>query len=127
MTFEKFIPPRKKKAPYVSLKRTGTITFDAAAVEAFGLLEVPGVALFFDPDRRLVGVQVMPDLKEEGTHKLTHRKRVSSVRARAFFECFGIQLIRTCRLPVTREPESGLIVLDLADTGMRPGRRRHQS
>ncbi len=124
MVFEKFIPPRKVKAPQVSLKRTGTISFDAASVEAFGLAGVPGVALYYDPDRKLIGVKVVTDLREEGALKLTHRKRVSSVRARLFFESYNIPLAQTRRVAVTREPDSDMIVLDLSDTRRRPVQRK---
>jgi hypothetical protein len=124
VVFEKFIPPQKTKTPRVSIKRTGTIAFDATAVVAFGLAGVPGVALYFDPTRKLIGVKAMANLKEEGALRLTHRKRVSSVRARLFFESYGIPLLETYRLVATLERESGMIVLDLSDVKRRPGRRK---
>jgi hypothetical protein len=123
VAFEKFIPPRKKKAPKVSVKRTGSIAFDPAAVEAFGLAKVSAVTLHFDPARKLLGVQVA-ETKEEGAHRLTHRQRVSSVRAKAFFDAYGIPLDQTRQLALSKEREAGMTIFDLSDVKRRPGRRK---
>ena len=123
MAFEKFIPPRKKKAPKVSVKRTGSIAFDPAAVEAYGLAKVGAVTLHFDSTRKLLGIQAA-ETKEEGAHKLVHRQRVSSVRAKVFFDAYGIPLEQTRQLMVSKERESGMIVFDLSDVKRRPGRRK---
>jgi hypothetical protein len=120
LVFEKFIPPRKTRAPQVSLKRTGTITFDATAVEAFSLAKISAVSLYFDPSRSLAGVKAAADPREEGALRLTHRKRVSSVRARQFFEVYGIPLTQNRTLPATYDRDDDMIVLDLAEV------RRHQ-
>src|SRR5208337_673839 len=105
MSFEKFVPPRKQKPPQVSIKRTGTITFDNALAGAFGLGRASHVILYFDAGKKLIGVKAAHDGREEGAMKLSHRKRVSSVRARAFFETFGIRLDRISRCPVSQEKE----------------------
>jgi hypothetical protein len=123
VAFEKFIPPRKKKAPKVSVKRTGSIAFDSAAVESFGLAKVGAVTLHFDSSRKLLGIKVA-EAKEEGAHKLLHRQRVSSVRAKVFFEAYGIPLEQTRLLTVSKEREAGMIVFDLSDVKRRPGRRK---
>jgi hypothetical protein len=122
VVFEKFIPPRKKRPAQVSLKRTGTITFDATAVEAFGLAEVSAVSLYFDPSRILAGVRAAADPREEGALRLTHRKRVSSVRAKQFFDAYGLPLTQTRRLPATLDREDGMIVLDLSELRQQPER-----
>ncbi len=123
MAFEKFVPPRKQRLPQVSIKRTGTITFDKPFAASFGLDKAGYVTLHFDATRKLVAVKPA-DAKEEGAMKLSHRKRVSSVRARAFFEWAAIRLERTSRYPVAHEKDGGMVVIDLAEVKRRPGRRR---
>lgn len=126
MAFEKFVPPRKQRPPQVSIKRTGTISFDIASVAAFGLDKATHVTLYFDAVRKLVGVKPISDAKEEGAIRLSHRKRVSSLRARPFFEVFGITLEATSRFPVTLDKESGMAVIELGEVKRRRGRRRRQ-
>lgn len=126
MPFEKFVPPRKQRPPQVSIKRTGTISFDTSSAAAFGLDKVGHVTLYFDPARKLVGVKGTTDPKEEGAIKLSHRKRVSSVRAHPFFENYGIPLERTARFPLTADRESGMAVIELGEVKRKRGPRKRQ-
>ena len=124
MVFEKFIPPRKQKPPQVSIKRTGTITLDNALADDVGLADVSHVTLYFDTAKKLVGVKPAQDSKEEGAMKLSHRKRVSSVRARAFFETYGGKLERTNRCDVSLDGHGDMVVIDLGEVKRRRGPRR---
>ncbi len=124
MAFEKFVPPRKAKPDQVSIKRAGTIAFDTALAGAFGLTKVSHAILFFDPGRKLIGVKPTRNPKDEGAMKLTHRKRVTSLRARAFFETYGIRIDRVARYPVKREKDSGMAVISLGDLKRRRGPRK---
>jgi len=123
MAFERFVPPRKQKPFMVSIKRTGTLSFDKAVVEAFGLSAASHVALFFDIGRKLIGIRPA-EPKEEGALKLSHRARVSSVRARIFFDTYAIALEQTRRFTVARDDAEGLIVVDISDVKRKPGRRK---
>jgi len=127
MAFEKFVPPRKAKPPQVSIKRTGTITFDNSLAAVYGLAKVSHAILYFDPARKLVGVKPVRDPKDEGAMKISHRKRVSSLRARAFFEVYGIKLERTAHYPVKHDREAGMAVVDLSDLKRRRGPRKRRA
>ena len=124
MPFEKFIPPYSQKPPQVSIKKTGTITFYKAWMAAHGLGKASHVVLFFDPARKLVGVKAVRDTTDAGALKLTHRKLVSSVRARLFFEKDRIKLDRTRRYPVSHDKSKGMAVIDLRGVKRRSGRRK---
>ena len=126
MAFEKFVPPRKPKPTQVSIKRTGTITFDNALAATYVFTKVSHAILYFDPAKKLVGVRPALDPKDEGAMKLSHRKRVSSLRARAFFEMYGITLDRTAHHPVRYDKESGMAVVDLGDVKRRRGPRKRK-
>ncbi len=126
MAFEKFVPPRKPKPPQVSLKRTGTITFDNAFAGTFGLAKASHAIIYFDPTRKLVGVKPARDPKDEGAMRISHRKRVCSLRARSFFEVYGITLDRTAHYPVKLDKDGAMALVDLADAKRRRGPRKRR-
>jgi hypothetical protein len=126
MPFEKFVPPRREKSFQVSIKRTGTISFDKSYATTAGLAKASHVILYFDPSKKLVGVKAARDAKEDGALKLSHRQRVSSVRARSFFDHYGIALERTLRFPVRHDDEAGMAVIELSDVKRRRGPRKRR-
>jgi len=126
MAFEKFLPPRKVKPPQVSIKRTGTITFDNALAATYGLAKASHAILYFDSAKKLVGVRPARGPKDEGAMKISHRKRVSSVRARSFFEVYGIRLDRTAHYPVRMDEKSGMAVVPIGDLKRRRGPRKRR-
>ena len=79
MAFEKFVPPRKPKPPQVSIKRTGTITFDNALAATYGFTKVSHAILYFDPAKKLVGVRPALDPKARGIACNNRNGRVSVV------------------------------------------------
>lgn len=124
MPFEKFIPARKQKPPQASLKRTGTISLDIGFTRQFGLAEARAVTLYFEAQKRLIGIR-SADPKEEGAMRLSHRSRVASVRARPFFQAYGITLEKTTHVPLSFDEAEGMIVIPLPSGGRRPrGRPR---
>ena len=124
MGFEKFVPPRRQRPPQVSIKKTGTVTFDMSWVTAHGLDKVNHVILYFDPAHKLLGVRPAADAKEDGALRLSHRKRVSSVRARQLFEAYGLKLDRTAKFPVSFDPDQGMAVVSLEEVKRRRGPRK---
>lgn len=124
MGFEKFVPPRRQRPPQVSIKKTGTITFDMSWISTHAFDKVNYVTLYFDPAHKLLGVRPTNDAKEEGALRLSHRKRVSSVRARLLFEAYGLKLERTARFPVRFDEEEGMAVVSLEEVKRRRGPRK---
>jgi len=113
MPFEKFIPPRRQRATPVSIKRTGSIAIDLVFADEVGLTNVSHVTLHFDRAHRIIGLKGANDGKDEGAVKLSHRKRVCSVRARAFFAAFEIGLERTQRFAAHLDPATGMVFVEL--------------
>lgn len=109
MPFQKFVPAQQKKTPEASIKRTGTISLDIAFVREVGLGEARFVTLYFDPQKRLIGIRAA-DQKEEGAMRLSHRTRVASVRARPLFQAFNITLEETSRVPMAFDEGEGMVV-----------------
>jgi hypothetical protein len=126
MSFEKYVPLRTQRAAQVSIKKTGTISLDSAFARAFGFQKVNYVTLHFDAARKLVGVKPEANSKEEGAIKLSHRTRVSSVRARAFFEAFGMKIESTMRYPIAFDPDDSMAVIALEGMKRKRGPRPKQ-
>lgn len=126
MSFEKFVPPKKKRADEVSIKATGTISIPSSFVAEHGFADMHFATLFFDKERKLVGVKPTANAREDGAITLSHRRRVASLRARAFFEHYGIPLAGTKRFPVTFDAELGMAVIPLGEIKRRPGRRKQR-
>jgi CubicO group peptidase (beta-lactamase class C family) len=112
MPFEKFIPSRKQRPPQASVKRTGTISIDLGFAQSVGLDKARFVTLYFDPGKRVIGLKPA-EPKEEGTIRLSHRKRVSSVRAKPLFEAYGISLEQTTRVPVSFDENLQMVLVPL--------------
>ncbi len=122
MAFEKFVPPSRPRTTQVSIKRAGTISFDRSAAIAFRLDRASHATLHFDAGHKLIGVKPAA-AGEEGALRLSHRKRVSSLRAKAFFEFYGIELTVTRRYAITIDKDTGLAVIPLGSVKRRRGPR----
>jgi len=125
VTFEKFVPPSRPRTTQVSIKRAGTISFDRAAAIACGLDRATHATLHFDPAHKLIGVKPA-GAGEDGALRLSHRTRVSSLRARAFFEFYGIELTVTRRYAITFDSAAGMAVIPLGAVKRRRGPRPKQ-
>lgn len=122
MAFEKYVPPSRPRTTQVSIKRAGTISFDRAAAVACGLDRASHATLHFDPLHKLIGVRPAA-AGEEGALRLSHRTRVSSLRARAFFDFYGIELTVTRRFAITIDTATGMAVIPLGPVKRRRGPR----
>jgi hypothetical protein len=128
MAFEKFVPEQTMSSkPKVTIRPTGLISFDAAAVEAFGLEKSTHAVLFFDKAKKLVGVQ-LSKAGDEGAFKLSKRRRSVSLKAPDFFSKYALALGEAQRFNVARDDQSGLLLISLKSVQRRrgrPPRRRH--
>lgn len=126
MSFEKFVPPKQKRAPQAAIKATGTISIPRDFAAEYHFADAAAATLHFDKERKLVGVQPTGNVREPGAFKLSHRQRVASVRARAFFEHYGIPLAGTKHFPLSFDPEAGMAIIALGELKRRPGRRKQR-
>ena len=124
MAFEKFIPPQTSGArPRATIRPSGLISFDAAAVESYGLQSASYAVLFFDKTRKMVGVKVSADSNEEGTLKLSRRRRSVSLKAPQFFDLYGLSFEEAQRFDVGRDADSKMLTISLKNVQRRRGRR----
>lgn len=124
MGFEKFIPPKDAGVrPKVTIRPTGLISFDAAAVDAFDLGKVSHAVLFFDRARKIVGVQPTKDGKADGAYKLSRRRRSVSLKAPQFFETYALTIDQAQRFDVSYSDGDDMLLINLKTVQRRRGRR----
>ncbi len=124
MAFEKFIPPQSSGVrPRATIRSSGLISFDAASVETFGLDSASYAVLFFDKTRKIVGVQITDNRKDDGALKLSKRRRSVSLKAPQFFELYGLSFDEAQRFDVGQDPSSKLLTISLKNIKRRRGRR----
>lgn len=124
MAFEKYIPPQSSGVrPRATIRPSGLISFDAAAVEAYGLQSASFAVLYFDKTRKVVGIEITKNANEEGALKLSRRRRSVSVKAPQFFDLYGLSFDEAQRFDVGRNPETKMLTISLKNIKRRRGRR----
>ncbi len=124
MAYEKFVPSSTPtRRPRVTIRPTGLISFDAEAVETFGLKEKSHVVLFFDKTKKALGIKPASGAGEEGAIPLSIRRRSINVKAPQFFEHFGIAVDAPRRFDLGYDKASGMMVVDLRSIRRKRGRR----
>ncbi|MFN3413737.1 MAG: hypothetical protein ACK42L_06720 [Thermoanaerobaculum sp.] len=100
----------------------GLLGLSADAVKAFGLENATHVLLFFDPERRALGLRAArPD--ESGALKITRRKRVTSLSIRALLEQYRLVVPGKLIMEPEFDEKENLVIIPLLGARMRPGRR----
>ena len=76
MAFERFVPRSVPSSPpKVLIRPSGLISFDANAVKSFDLEGKTHAVLFFDRNKKAIGVHFTNDSGEDGAVKITKRRR----------------------------------------------------
>ena len=123
MPFEKYIPESKsKKKPLARIRPSGLISFDGEAVENFDLEGTDFAILFFDKQRKILGIQPTKSGEDSGALKLSKRRNSMAVKAPEFFARYNLVIDAPKTFPVRRKAD-GMLVLDLSRVKRRRGRR----
>jgi hypothetical protein len=99
------------------------ISFDAGAVEAHDLLKASHAVLFFDKQRKCIGVKPTDNPSDEGALPLNRRRRSVSLKAPHFFQTYALTFDSPQRFDVDYEPSQDLITIDVKAVRRRRGRR----
>jgi len=128
MAFERFVPPRTAGTrPRATIRPSGLISFDAAAVAAFDLEKATHAVLFFDKTRKLIGIQLSKSDKETGAFPLSRRRRSVSLKAPHFFAQYGLSFDESQRFDVDEDAGSKLLTISMKNIQRRRGRRPKKS
>lgn len=124
MPFERFVPAAKSAArPRATIRPTGLISFDAAAVDAYTLGDATHAVLFFDAGRKLIGVRTLSKGTEDGAFKLSRRRGSASLKAPDFFARFGLEFPKPQSFDVGRDADEGMLTISVKEVPRRRGRR----
>lgn len=124
MGFEKYIPPKTSGVrPRATIRPSGLISFDAASVEAFGLDSASYAILYFDKNRKLVGVEITNNKRDDGALRLSKRRKSVSLKAPQFFDLYGLTFEEAQRFDVGHDPSSNMLTISLKNVKRRRGRR----
>jgi len=91
MEFEKFIPLRGTNEPRISILKSGLMSFNSAAVNAYQLRSYDSVVLFYSRQSRLIGIEPTNDPGEPARIKLQKRKNYVWIGARRFLDHYRIK------------------------------------
>jgi hypothetical protein len=109
--------------PRATIRPSGLISFDAAAVAAFGLNKASHVVLFFDKGRKLIGVQITNNGNEAGAFALSRRRRSVSLKAPQFFAQYGLAFEESQRFDIGDDKASKMLTVSMKNVQRRRGRR----
>lgn len=124
MSFERFIPPiTAETRPKATIRPSGLISFDAVSVETFGLTGYSHAVLFFDKNRKLVGVVPTKSAGEEGALPFSRRRKSVSLKAPQFFDSYAISFSRPQRFDVSLDQASGMMLISIKSVQRKRGRR----
>lgn len=124
MAFERYVPPRTAgMKPRATIRPSGLVSFDAAAVAAFGLNKASHVVLFFDKGRKLIGVQITNNGNEAGAFALSRRRRSVSLKAPQFFAQYGLAFEESQRFDIGDDKASKMLTISMKNVQRRRGRR----
>lgn len=124
MAFERYVPPRTAgMKPRATIRPSGLMSFDAAAVAAFGLNKASHVVLFFDKGRKLIGVQITNNGNEAGAFPLSRRRRSVSLKAPQFFGQYGLAFEESQRFDIADDRTSKMLTISMKNVQRRRGRR----
>jgi hypothetical protein len=124
MAFERFVPPQTAGTrPRATIRPTGLISFDATAVDVFGLDRASHAVLFFDKTRKLIGIQPTSKQEESGAFKLSRRRRSVSLKAPQFFSQYGLTIPEPMRFDVSQDRGNKMLTINVKNVPRRRGRR----
>lgn len=110
MAFEKFSESGKTFKPKVSFRKGGGIGLNAGAVRKFGLKQYSFAILYYDKERRLIGIKPTKSEDEEGARRMTHGGTGATIGAQGFMDFFEIDPPRDKRRDATWDDRERMIV-----------------
>lgn len=124
MAFERFIPPRSAgPKPKATIRPSGLISFDAGAVEAHDLSKASHAVLFFDKQRKCIGIKPTDNREDEAALPLNRRRRSVSLKAPHFFQIYALTFDGPQRFDLDYDTAQEMLIIDVKAVRRRRGRR----
>jgi len=103
MAFERFTAKGRISAPTLSIRSNGQIAFNKKAVDENELMNYRYAVLFFDPERKAIGIKPTNDDMETGKRRLAVKKGTAFISAHSFLSFYGLNRKKSEKFPLTRE------------------------
>ena len=114
MSFEKFTQTGQRFKPKLSIwGKGGQIGFNQGAVKRFNFATYRYAILFFDREKKRIGIKFTNDEKEEGIIKFNIRKTGGVIPGKSFMDYYGIDYSKTKNYDVVFDDENQLYIVDL--------------
>jgi len=114
MAFERYLRTRMSKStkPAASIWKMGQINFNRSAVETYKMSGFKYVALYFDRDKKRIGLKLTNDSKEPGVGKVSTKRDGVTIYAKGFFQHFGIDFSQSRRYTIQHDEKNGMYILE---------------
>jgi hypothetical protein len=114
MAFEKFTETGGSYRAKLSVRANGTIGLNAGAMNRFGLDKYDWVVLFYDRERKLVGMKPTKTESEEGALRINKGKTGGWISARRFLDYYQIATTKTKRYDASWDEREKMIVVEIS-------------
>jgi hypothetical protein len=121
MGFIKFTESGRSFTPKATISAHGALSFNEGACTRFGIKDYDAVVLYYDPELRLIGIELEKDKYAGGARPLRKRNMGADVAAKPFLDRWNIFPPHTTSFPLTRDEETGYLIVDI-DDGTRRGK-----
>lgn len=111
MAFQKFTESGRGFRPKVSLRSSGVIGLNSAALKKFELEDVDFVCLLFDPDTNKIAIG-KANKDDDGAHHLNKGTAGAGISAKRFLDYWEQSVETTQQYECHLDRETGLIILD---------------
>lgn len=128
--FEKYVPVRRKTTktarPTVTFWTSGEMRFSEEAIRKYQVDDFLYAELFFDEPKRVLGIRLSPE-KREGALKLKRSKNGTTLRIEGLLAHYGLPIRQSLVRPLTRDKESGMLLVRLRGVGRRAAGNARQN
>jgi hypothetical protein len=112
LAFERFVRKGTKLSqPKAAIWSQGLIVFNGAAIGEHKLSGYKFAVLFYDREKKRIGVKFTNDPKEAGARTFRRRKHDGAIYAKAFFAYYGVDFSKAARFDIDYDEKNGLHVL----------------
>jgi len=114
MVMEKFERKRDLKSPAVTVRKRGSISFNAPAVKQFPILNKRFAILHFDKEERSIGIQLTNDKQDFSAFPIIAEKgRTPNISCQAFLRDCGVPFKAGSKVyPAVYDGTRGMILVN---------------
>jgi hypothetical protein len=113
MAFEQFTQVGKSFHSKASISNRGIIGFTNGARNKYDMGSYKSAILYFDNETNKVGIELKPE-EQENAIKLRLRDTGADIFAKSFFDYFRINIDKTKSFDLTKDDQTGYLIIDLS-------------